>query len=110
MEQTGERSVRFTFNTEDRELALLAGLRPILEKAQWEGVDFAESGTSIVPITSAPYIITDFEAGRFVALTPQPGLLGRRCAVPARHQHARRQSGWNSSATKPPPSRPSRPG
>jgi peptide/nickel transport system substrate-binding protein len=76
MEQTGERSVRFTFNTEDRELALLAGLRPILEKAQWEGVDFAESGTSIVPITSAPYTITDFEAGRFVELTRNPDYWG----------------------------------
>lgn len=76
MEQTGERSVRFTFNTEDRELALLAGMRPILEKAQWEGVDFAESGTSIVPITSAPYTITDFEAGRFVELTRNPDYWG----------------------------------
>ncbi len=35
MEQTGPRSVRFTFNTEDRELPLILGLRPILSKAQW---------------------------------------------------------------------------
>src|SRR5690606_36494638 len=33
MEPTGERSVRFTFNTPDRELALLMGMRPILQKA-----------------------------------------------------------------------------
>ena len=43
MEQTGDRAVRFTFNVADRELALLAGMRPILKKAQWEGIDFAES-------------------------------------------------------------------
>ncbi len=42
-EATGERSIRFTFNVEDRELALLVGMRPILKKAQWEGKDFAES-------------------------------------------------------------------
>ncbi len=68
MEQTGDRSVRFTFNVADRELALLAGLRPILKKAQWEGIDFAESTTEIVPITSAPYVVEDFEPGRFVSL------------------------------------------
>ena len=31
IEQTGPRSVRFTFNAENRELALLAGMRPILK-------------------------------------------------------------------------------
>ncbi len=69
IEQTGDHSLRITFNEADRELALLAGLRPILKKAQWEGVDFAESGVDIVPITSSPYEITEFEAGRFITLT-----------------------------------------
>ncbi len=68
LEKTGEHSVKITFNTEDRELALLAGLRPILKKAQWDGVDFAESGLDTVPITSGPYVVDDFEAGRFVSL------------------------------------------
>ena len=77
LEQTGPRTVRFTFNTEDRELALLAGLRPILKKAQWEGVDFAESTTEIVPITSAPYFVDDFEAGRFVSLRRNPDYWGK---------------------------------
>ena len=76
MEQTGGRSVRFDFNVEDRELALLAGMRPILKKAQWEGVDFAESTTDIVPITSAPYVIDDFEPGRFVSLMRNPDYWG----------------------------------
>ena len=76
MEQTGPRSVKFTFNVEDRELALLAGIRPILKKAQWEGVDFAESTTEIVPITSAPYILDDFEPGRFVSLRRNPDYWG----------------------------------
>nr|WP_281982647.1 extracellular solute-binding protein [Thalassorhabdomicrobium marinisediminis] len=69
IEKTGERSVRLTFNTEDRELALLAGLRPILQKSQWDGLAFAESGLDTIPVVSSPYIITDFEAGRFIEFT-----------------------------------------
>jgi peptide/nickel transport system substrate-binding protein len=72
IEQTGDRSVRFTFTEEDRELALLAGLRPILQKAQWEGLDFTESGLDQIPVTSSPYTITDFEAGRFIEFTRNP--------------------------------------
>ncbi|MEM9971693.1 MAG: extracellular solute-binding protein, partial [Pseudomonadota bacterium] len=67
-EAVGERTVRFEFNVEDDELPLIMGLRPILKKAQWDGVDFAESGLDVVPISSAPYVITDFDAGRFVLL------------------------------------------
>ncbi len=76
LEQVGDRTIRFTFNTEDRELALLAGLRPILKKAQWDGLDFAESGLDIVPITSAEYVIDDFEAGRFISLKRNPDYWG----------------------------------
>lgn len=77
IEAVGERTVRITFNTPNRELALLAGLRPILEKAQWEGVDFANSdGLDIIPITPGPYTVTDFEAGRFVELTRNPDYWG----------------------------------
>ncbi len=75
-EAVGERGVRFTFNVADRELALIMGLRPILKKAQWEGKDFAESGIDQVPISSAPYVIDDFEAGRFVSLKRNPDYWG----------------------------------
>ncbi len=76
-EATGERSVRFTFNEADRELPLIMGLRPILKKAQWDGIDFAESGIETVPISTAPYVISDFEAGRFVTLTRNPDYWGK---------------------------------
>jgi len=77
IEATGERSIRITFNTADRELAMLAGMRPILKKAQWEGVDFATSdGLDIIPITSGPYVIKDFEAGRFLELARNPDYWG----------------------------------
>ena len=68
--------MRFTFNTPDDELPLIMGLRPILQKAQWEGKDFAESGLDDIPISSAPYVITDFEPGRFVLLERNPDYWG----------------------------------
>lgn len=77
MEQTGDRSVKFTFNVEDREMALIIGMRPILQKAQWEDKDFADSGLDEIPITSAPYVIDDFEAGRFVSLKRNPDYWGK---------------------------------
>ncbi|MDR9427339.1 MAG: extracellular solute-binding protein [Salibaculum sp.] len=77
MEQTGPRSVRFTFDTEDRELALLAGMRPILQKAQYEGVDFAETdGFEHIPVTSSPYLVGDHEQGRYVEFTRNPDYWG----------------------------------
>lgn len=76
-EITGERSVRFTFKEADRELALIMGMRPILQKAQWEGKDFAASGIDMIPITTAPYVIDDFEPGRFVSLKRNPEYWGK---------------------------------
>ncbi|MHA7877191.1 extracellular solute-binding protein [Roseivivax sp.] len=69
MEQTGPRSLRFTFNVEDRELPLILGLRPILKKAQWAEAEFTESGLDTIPLGTAPYVVSDFEAGRHVTLT-----------------------------------------
>lgn len=76
MEQTGPRSIRFTFTEQDPEMALLIGMRPILKKAQWEGKDFAASGIDEIPITTAPYVIEDYEAGRYVSLKRDPDYWG----------------------------------
>mgnify|MGYP000409833954 FL=1 len=76
-EAVGDRSVRFTFNTADRELPLILGLRPILKKAQWEGRDFTQSGLDVIPISTAPYVIDDYEAGRFVSLRRNPDYWGK---------------------------------
>jgi peptide/nickel transport system substrate-binding protein len=75
-EITGPRSVMFTFDTADRELALLLGLRPILKKAQWEGKDFTLS-TLEAPIGSGPYIVGDFEPGRFISYRKNPDWWGK---------------------------------
>jgi len=70
------RTVRLEFSEPDRELAMIMGLRPILKAAQWEGVDFTESGLDRIPIATAPYVIEDFEAGRFVSLRRNPDYWG----------------------------------
>ena len=86
-EKVGERGVRFTFSTRDDELPLILGMRPILKKAQWDGIDFAESGVDMVPVSSAPYVISDFEAGRYVVLTRNPDYWGNG-VVPYRRGQA----------------------
>ncbi|TQS73982.1 ABC transporter substrate-binding protein [Rhodobacteraceae bacterium] len=63
--QTGPRRVRLTFNSPDRELALIMGMRPILEKAQWEGKDFATT-THMVPIGSGPYVVGGVDQGKSI--------------------------------------------
>lgn len=84
-EAVGERTVRFTFNIVDRELPLILGLRPILKKAQWEGKDFADSTLDEIPITSGPYVIDDYQAGRFVSLRRDPDYWGADLPVRAGH-------------------------
>ena len=76
VEQTGERSVRFTFNAVDNELPLIIGLRPILKKADWDGVEFDRSSLR-VPVGSGPYTIGAFEPGRFVTFQRDPDYWGR---------------------------------
>ena len=76
MEQTGPRSVKFTFKQPDRELALLMGMRPVLEKAQWEGRDFANT-TNLAPIGSGPYVIEKVDQGKYITLKRNPDYWGR---------------------------------
>ena len=78
-EITGPRSVKFTFNVEDRELPLILGLRPVLQKAQWEGKDFTES-TLEAPIGSGPYTVGKFETGRFISFVKNPDWWGKDLA------------------------------
>lgn len=73
--QTGPRTVKITFNTVDRELPLILGLRPVLRKADWDGRAFEES--SLDKITgSGPYIIADFEPNRFIHFARNPDYWG----------------------------------
>ncbi|WP_417472109.1 extracellular solute-binding protein [Leisingera sp.] len=76
IEQTGPRKLRIAFNTQDRELALIAGMRPILKKAQWEGKDFATDTVDGAPIGTGAYVVSDYEAGRYVTLRRNPDYWG----------------------------------
>ena len=76
IQQTGPRSLRIDFNTDNRELALLAGMRPILSKAQWEGKEFANAPLAEIPLGTGPYVISGYEAGRYVTLTRNPDYWG----------------------------------
>ncbi|OSP55475.1 extracellular solute-binding protein [Pseudoruegeria sp. SK021] len=76
MTQTGPRSLRITFNTADRELPLIMGLRPIFQKAQWEGLDFAAS-SMLPPIGSGAYTVTEAIPGRSLTFTRNPDYWGR---------------------------------
>jgi len=79
MEKTGPRSIRFTFTEVDRELPLILGLRPVLQKAQWEGRDFTET-TLDRPIGSGPYIIDQMDAGVFISYKRNPDWWGKDLA------------------------------
>jgi peptide/nickel transport system substrate-binding protein len=78
-EKTGDRSVKFTFTELDRELPLILGLRPILQKAQWEGRDFTAT-TLEAPIGSGPYVVAEFEPGKFISFRKNPNWWGAELA------------------------------
>jgi peptide/nickel transport system substrate-binding protein len=77
IEQTGPRSLRLTFTGDNREMALIAGMRPILKKAQWQDADFTASGLDRIPIGTGAYVVADFEAGRHVTYRRNPDYWGR---------------------------------
>lgn len=75
VEQTGPRSLRLEFSAADRELPLIIGLRPILKKQDWNGVDFARSSLR-APVGSGPYTIGNFEPDRFITFERDPDYWG----------------------------------
>ena len=85
-EQTGPRSVTFTFSVRDRELPLILGLRPILHKDDWEGREFDVSSLDLIT-GSGPYKIGDFEAGRYITFKRNPDYWGRGLALKAGHDN-----------------------
>lgn len=81
-EKVGPRTVRFTFSEQDRELPLILGLRPILKKSDFADRPFDES--SLVPLTgSGPYVVGEFEPGRFITFRRNPDWWGRDLPINA---------------------------
>jgi len=74
-EQSGERDIKFTFDSPgNRELPTIVGELPVLPKHWWEGVDGngkkrdISATTLEKPLGSGPYRIKEFVAGRSVML------------------------------------------
>jgi microcin C transport system substrate-binding protein len=72
VEQTGPRTVRFTFKAGDnRELPVIVGQLPVLSKAYWAGRDFTRT-TLQAPLGSGPYRVESFEPGRSITYRRVP--------------------------------------
>ncbi len=66
VEQTGPRTVRFTFKGGDnRELPVIVGQLPVLSRAYWAGRDFTRT-TLQAPLGSGPYRVESMEPGRSI--------------------------------------------
>ncbi len=74
-EAVGDRTVRFTFNVEDRELPLILGLRPILKKADFDGKTF--DATTLDKLTgSGPYVVDQVDPGVRITYRKNPDWWG----------------------------------
>lgn len=60
----------------NREFPLVAASLPILPAHWWEGRDFLETSLD-VPLGSGPYLVTDFEANRYVEWQRDPNYWGK---------------------------------
>lgn len=79
-EATGPRTVRFTFNVEDRELPLILGLRPILQKANFDGKEF-DATTLTALVGSGPYVVEKVDAGVSITYRRNPDYWGKDLPV-----------------------------
>jgi microcin C transport system substrate-binding protein len=81
VEQTGERTVRFTFAPGDnRELPLILGQLPVLPKHYWQSRTFDRT-TLEAPLGSGPYRIARVDPGRSVTYERVPDYWGKDLAV-----------------------------
>ena len=76
IKKTGPRSVKIFFNEDNPELALLAGMRPILKKSQWNDSDFENSSLEIIPISTAAYRISEIDPGKSITMERNPDYWG----------------------------------
>lgn len=79
-EETAPRTVRFTFAGGnaggDREMPLIMGLMPLLQKSWWETRDVS-APTLEIPPTSGPYRLTEVDPGRRLVYVRDPDYWGQ---------------------------------
>ena len=80
VEATGERAVTFAFHEPERELPLLLGLMPILQRADWDDRDFDET-TLRPPVATGPYEVESVEVGERLTLRKRDDYWGRDLPV-----------------------------
>lgn len=61
----------FISDSQNRELPFILGELPILSKSWWEKRDFSKTSLD-VPISSGPYLIEDFQPGRYIVYKKNP--------------------------------------
>ncbi|MCY4306595.1 MAG: extracellular solute-binding protein [Aestuariivita sp.] len=81
IEKTAPHTIRISFKENNRELALIAGLRPILKKNQWKNKGFDRSGLEDIPVGTGAYKPGRFEAGRYVELLRNPNYWGESLPI-----------------------------
>jgi peptide/nickel transport system substrate-binding protein len=80
-EQIGERAVRFDLTgSDDRELALILGLMPVLAKHAVATERFEETSFQ-APLGSGPYVVGSVDPGRSVTFKRNPAYWGRELAI-----------------------------
>lgn len=77
---TGERTVRFDFKQRNTELPLIVGSLPVFSKKWTAKVPF-DKLTFEEPITSGPYVIDRYDAGRGIIFKRNPSYWGKDLAV-----------------------------
>jgi microcin C transport system substrate-binding protein len=80
-EQTGERTVKFTFSgAANPELPLIMGQMPVLPKHYWQDRDFTAT-TLEPPLGSGPYKIASLDPGRSITYVRDPQYWGKDLPV-----------------------------
>ncbi len=82
VEALDRHTVRLTFAKENPELALISGQMPILPKHFYGGKDFAADFNTAL-LGSGPYVVKDYEFGKFVLFERNPEYWGRQLNVNA---------------------------
>lgn len=77
MEQTGERSIKITFNEKaSREAPLLFGLMPILPEHATDAENF-ENSTLKPPVATGPYTVSEIKPGERIVYRKNPDYWGK---------------------------------